>query len=89
MKRIALLFVIALIMLLATACGGSAPAATQAPTQPAATAAPAQQPAATTAPTQPAATEAPATGGKTQVAITLSDNKIASSLTVAPAAGFG
>jgi len=63
MKRIALLFVIAITMLIATACGGSAPAATQAPAQ-------------------PVATDAPiASGGATTVTITLSDNKIESSLT--------
>ena len=78
MKRIALLFIIAGIMVLATACGGSAPAATQAPVQPAATEAPAQ----------PAATEPPATtesaaspGGATTVNIILADNTIESSLT--------
>jgi uncharacterized cupredoxin-like copper-binding protein len=40
MKRITLLFIIVLIMLLAAACGSPAPAATQAPAQPAATKAP-------------------------------------------------
>jgi uncharacterized cupredoxin-like copper-binding protein len=37
MKRIALLFIIAFTMIMATACGSPAPAATQAPAQPAAT----------------------------------------------------
>jgi uncharacterized cupredoxin-like copper-binding protein len=79
MKRIALISIIAGIMVLATACGGSAPAATQAPAQPAATEVPAQ-PAATEAPAQPIQTDvAPATGA--QVDITLTDNKIEASLT--------
>jgi len=82
MKRLALLFAIISIAVLATACGGSAPAATQAPVQPAATEVPAQQPSATEAPAQPAATEAVApSGGATTVTITLVDNKIESSLT--------
>ena len=81
MKRSALLFVLAVIMVLATACGGSAPAATRAPAQSTATEIPAQ-PAATEAPAQPAATEAVASsGGATTVTITLVDNKIESSLT--------
>lgn len=72
MKRIVMLFVIAMAMLLATACGGSsASAAPQAPAQSAATKAPAQ----------PVATEAPATANKTQVDVTLADNTIKSSLT--------
>ena len=71
MKRIALLFIIIGITVLAAACGGSAPAATQAPVQPAATEAPAQ----------PATTEAAPAATSTQVDITLSDNKIKSSLT--------
>ena len=72
MKRISLIFVIALALLSVTACGSATPAATQPPTQPAAT-----QP-----PTEPAATEAPATSGNgTQVDITLADNTIQSSLT--------
>jgi len=79
MKRIALLFVITVTML-ATACGGSTPAATQAPTQPAATEAPVQ-PAATEAPVQPVATDVPAMANGTQVGITLVDNEIESSLT--------
>ena len=80
MQRTTLFFVIALTLLLATACGSSAPAATQAPAQPAATTAPVQ-PAATTAPAQSAATAAPAAGNQTQETVTLSDNKIAASLT--------
>jgi len=76
MKRTALLLILAGIMVLATACGGSTPTATPAASQPATTEAPAQ-PAVTEA---PATTEAaPATG--TQVDITLTDNKIASSMT--------
>ena len=72
MKRIALIFIFVGIMVLATACGGSAPAATQAPAQLAATEALAQ----------PAATEAVApSGDATTVTITLVDNKIESSLT--------
>jgi len=72
MKRIVLLFVIASTMMLATACGGSAPAATQPPAQPVVTEAPAQ----------PASTEAPAaSGSETVVTITLADNTIKSSLT--------
>ena len=71
MKRITLLVFMVGIMILVTACGGSAPAATQAPTQPAATEAPAQ----------PAATEAPvSSGAPTTVDVTLTDNKIESSL---------
>jgi len=80
MRRIILFFVIATTMLLATACGGSTPAATQAHTQPA-TEAPIQPPAATEAPAQPVATDAPAIGGNIQVDITLVDNSIESSLT--------
>src|SRR5436190_8805387 len=76
MKRIALISIIAGVMVLTTACGGAAPATTLAPTQPAATKAPAQP----TATAVPASTEtAPATGN--QVDITLTDNKIASSMT--------
>jgi uncharacterized cupredoxin-like copper-binding protein len=72
MKRIVLFVFLASSMVLATACGGSAQAATQAPAQPAATEAPAQ----------PAATEAPvSSGGVTTVEVTLTDNKIESSLT--------
>ena len=73
MKRIVLLFVIVSTMMLATACGSSAPAATQPPPA---------QPVVTEAPAQPAATEAPATSGSgTVVTITLADNTIESSLT--------
>jgi len=83
MKRTALLFVITVIMVLVTACGGSStPAATQAPVQPAATEAPVQEPTATEAPAQPTATEAPTTSENgTVVTITLADNTIQSSLT--------
>lgn len=73
MKRIALPFVILFMMIVATACGSSAPAATQAPLA---------QPVVTEAPAQPATTEAPpASGGGTVVTITLGDNTIESSLT--------
>ena len=78
MKRIVLLFVIAGVTVLATACSGSVPAATPVFAQPAATEAPAQ-PAATEAPAQPATTDT--SGKSTQVDITLSDNKIEASLT--------
>jgi len=72
MKRITLFVFMVSMMVLVTACGGSTPAATQAPTQPAATEAPAQ----------PAATEAPVSSGNaTTVDVTLTDNKIESSLT--------
>jgi len=72
MKRIALFVFMVSMMVLVTACGGSAPAATEVPVQPAATEVPAQ----------PAATEAPASsGGATTVTITLADNTIESSLT--------
>jgi uncharacterized cupredoxin-like copper-binding protein len=71
-KRISLVFVIALALLSVTACGSATSAATQPPTEVAAT-----QP-----PTQAAATEAPATSGNaTQVDVTLADNTIKSSLT--------
>lgn len=86
MNRIALLFVIVGITVLVTACGGSAPAATQAPaptqpvpTQPAATDV---SPAATQAPNQPAATDTAASAvSGTTVNVTLADNTINSSLT--------
>jgi len=72
MKRIALFVFMVSMMVLVTACGGSAPAATQAPTPPAATEAPAQPP----------AIESPASSGAaTTVEVTLIDNKIESSLT--------
>jgi uncharacterized cupredoxin-like copper-binding protein len=69
MKRIALFVFMVSMMVLATACGGSAP--TEAPTQPIVTEAPAQ----------PTAIEATPTSASTQVEILLTDNKIASSLT--------
>ncbi len=81
MRRIALFVFMAGIMVLTTACGGSAPTATLAHVQPAATEIPAQ-PAATEAPAQPAATEAPASSASaTTVTVTLADNTIESSLT--------
>lgn len=70
-KSALLLFVLIITALMATACGGSAPAATEAPAQPTAT----------VAPTQPAGTEAVvSSGGATTVEITLDDNTISSSL---------
>jgi len=81
MKRIALFVVIAGIMVLATACGVPASAATQASAQPAATQAPTQS-IATQIPTQPVATEVPASSVSGSVVnITLADNTIESSLT--------
>ena len=78
MKRIALLFVIVGITVLAAACGSSTPTATQAPAQPAApTGSPATQ-----APAQAAATDTPASAASgTTVNVTLADNTIQSSLT--------
>ena len=75
MKRIALL--VLLPMMLLSACGSPAPAATQAPV---ATEAPAQ-PAATEVPPQPTAPESDPLVNGTQVDITLADNTIDSSLT--------
>ena len=75
MKKSALLFVLIITALMATACGGSTPAATEAPVQPTATVAPAQ----------PAGTEAVvSSGGATTVEITLDDNTISSSLDYLP-----
>lgn len=72
MKKNILLFVLFITTLMATACGGSTPAATQAPAQPATTEAPAQ----------PVAIESPASSGTaTTVDVILTDNKIESSLT--------
>jgi len=72
MKRITPLFIIVLIMFLATACGSPTSTATQAPAQPAAT----------EIPPQSDATEAvPASGTGTQVHITLADNTIDASQT--------
>ncbi len=61
--------IIVLIMFLATACGSSAPTATQAPAQP------------PSAATQAPATQASSTTTGTEVDITLADNTIQSSLT--------
>jgi uncharacterized cupredoxin-like copper-binding protein len=81
MKRIALISILAGIMVLVTACGGSAPAATQAPVQPTAAEVP-TQPAATEAPAQPSSTQASsASNAATEVDVTLADNTIQSSLT--------
>ena len=72
MKKNILLFILFITTLMATACGGSTPAATQAPAQPATTEAPAQ----------PVAIESPASSGTaTTVDVILTDNKIESSLT--------
>lgn len=72
MKKIVSLSLLVLVMFLVTACGGStSAAATQAPAQPAAT-----EP-----PSQSNPTEAGAVDSGTQVAITLADNTIESSLT--------
>ena len=71
MKKIALLFVMASTMILATACA-NAPSATPAPVQPAAT----------EAPVEPKITDVgPETANGTQVDITLADNTIEASLT--------
>jgi len=77
MHRIFLFVFMASFILLMTACGGSTPAATQAPAQPAATQAPAEL-----APTE--AASSPSAGpavNTTQVQVTLQDNTIESSLT--------
>lgn len=72
MKKSALLFILVITTLTAAACGAPTPAATPAPVQPATAAATAQ-------PVPP--TLAVPAGASTQVDITLSDNKIKSSLT--------
>jgi uncharacterized cupredoxin-like copper-binding protein len=81
MKRINLLFLLIVIMSLATACGSPAPTATQAP----ATNVPATQPATSEIPATQGAAEETATtapaGNTTQVDIKLADNTIESSLT--------
>ncbi len=69
MKRIALVFVFVGVLILATSCGSSAPAATEEPTQP------------VVIESQPTVPESTPTSASTQVEITLTDNKIASSLT--------
>jgi uncharacterized cupredoxin-like copper-binding protein len=83
MKRITLLVLIAIPMLLVTACGGSTMPATEMPvTDVPATEVPATQPAATEAvPTQPNAGETAPAGSSTQVDITLADNTIDSPVT--------
>ena len=85
MKRIALLVTVVVAMLFVTACGGSAPAATQAPVslpsvQPV-TAEPSVQPVTTEPSVQPVATEPATTANSAEAAITLDDNTINSSLT--------
>jgi len=81
MKRITLLILIAVPMLLVTACGSATPVATDVP----ATEVPPTQPAPTEAvPTQPSAGEtatAVPAGGSTQIDITLADNTIDSPVT--------
>jgi uncharacterized cupredoxin-like copper-binding protein len=74
MKRITLLFIAMIAMIIVTACGASAPTATQAPVS---------QPVATEAPVQSGATatDAPVAATGTQVDVTLGDNTIDSSLT--------
>src|SRR5262245_54642543 len=74
MKRINLLIPFAVIVLLVTACGSSAPTTTEMP----ATAVPATE----VPPSEPAATEPPSSAGTgTQIDITLVDNKIQSPVT--------
>ena len=77
MKKIALPYILILIMILATACGSPTPAATPAPAQPAAT----QPPAATEPQPQSSPTAEVAPAGNTQATITLADNTIEASLT--------
>lgn len=81
MKRIALLGLMAGILVLATACGSSAPTTTQAPAQPAATEAPAGSAPTETASSQSSPAEVGPVGNTTQVQVTLADNTIESSLT--------
>jgi uncharacterized cupredoxin-like copper-binding protein len=59
-------------MIIVTACGASAPTATQVPVS---------QPVVTEPVVQPAATEPPAAAASTEVIVTLADNSIESSLT--------
>ncbi|MBI5354803.1 MAG: hypothetical protein HZB50_19335 [Chloroflexi bacterium] len=73
MKRITLLVAVMIAMMIVSACGSAAPAATQAPLV--------QQPSATEPSVQPAATEPAAAAPGIQVDITLGDNTIDSSLT--------
>ncbi|HEX6270148.1 MAG TPA: hypothetical protein VFZ43_07935 [Anaerolineales bacterium] len=82
MKRITPLFITVLIMLLATACASSTPAAIQAPIQPATTEAPAQPAATEAAPTESGPVEETAPDGPGgQVDLTLADNTIDASQT--------
>ncbi|MDP1713767.1 MAG: hypothetical protein Q8L41_03395 [Anaerolineales bacterium] len=76
MKRIAILVVVVLVMIFVTACGASAPAATQAPVSQ-----PPSQPVATEPAAQPIATESSTGANSTEVMITLDDNTISASLT--------
>jgi len=84
MKRIPPLFIILVVALLVTACGGATPTATQQPTEPAMTEVMTEaptEPAMTEAPTEPAATESVPVTGDAQVDITLADNTIDASMT--------
>ncbi len=78
MKRITLLVLVLLVMIVASACGSPAPAATEVPaTEPIAQATePPVQPSATEAPTQPTATESAPSANSIEVIITLEDNTI-------------
>ena len=85
MKRNILSFVFVLMMLVATACGSSAPTATESPAQPVATDVP-TEPTATQEPVQPEATQTQTpvpenTDGKVQVEVTFGDNWIKSDIT--------
>lgn len=72
MQRIILLVVVMSAMVVVSACGNSAPAATQAPIS---------QPVATSTSIQPAATEPSTAATGSEVDVTLGDNTIDSSLT--------
>lgn len=83
MKRITLLAIVLFTMIFVTACGTSAPAATQIPAAQPTAAEPPVQPSATdtVAPVQSSVTEQPAAAVSTEVIITLADNTIESSMT--------
>ncbi|MBI5944998.1 MAG: hypothetical protein HY864_11565 [Chloroflexi bacterium] len=83
MKRITLLVLVLLVMIVASACGSPAPAATEVPaTEPIAQATePPVQPSATEAPTLPTATESAPSANSIEVIVTLEDNTITSSMT--------
>ena len=78
MKRITLLILIAVPMLLVTACGSATPVATEAP---ATEVLPTQSIPTEPVPTQPSAGETTPVGSSTQVDITLEDNTIDSPVT--------